>query len=141
MIARYQNKEINPIDSKNNGFRRSSVVITGLYPCDSLICKQMSYILDVRNILTISEVVMARTMTVDLGNELRNYVESLVTAGDYRSNSEVLRESLRLLREKQAESKLDQLRHLIDEGEASGDPLAWDVQDFLEHMKKKIHAK
>lgn len=84
---------------------------------------------------------MARTMTVDLGNELRNYVESLVTAGDYRSNSEVLRESLRLLREKQAESKLDQLRHLIDEGEASGDPLAWDVQDFLEHMKKKIHAK
>jgi len=37
---------------------------------------------------------MARTMTVDLGNELRNYVESLVSAGDYRSNSEVLRESL-----------------------------------------------
>ncbi len=84
---------------------------------------------------------MARTMTVDLGNELRNYVESLVTAGDYRSNSEVLRESLRLLREKQAESKLNQLRHLIDEGEASGDPLAWDVQVFLAHMKKNIHDK
>jgi antitoxin ParD1/3/4 len=62
---------------------------------------------------------MARTMTVDLGNELRNYVESLVSAGDYRSNSEVLRESLRLLREKQAESKLNQLRHLIDEGEVN----------------------
>lgn len=84
---------------------------------------------------------MARTMTVDLGNELRNYVESLVTAGDYRSNSEVLRESLRLLREKQAESKLNQLRHLIDEGEASGDPLTWDVQVFLAHMKKNIHDK
>ena len=84
---------------------------------------------------------MARTMTVDLGNELRNYVESLVTAGDYRSNSEVLRESLRLLREKQAESKLNQLRRLIDEGEASGDPLTWDVQVFLAHMKKNIHDK
>ena len=84
---------------------------------------------------------MARTMTVDLGNELRNYVESLVTAGDYRSNSEVLRESLRLLREKQAESKLNQLRHLIDEGEASGNPLTWDVQVFLAHMKKNIHDK
>ena len=84
---------------------------------------------------------MARTMTVDLGNELRNYVESLVSAGDYRSNSEVLRESLRLLREKQAESKLNQLRHLIDEGEASGDPLTWDVQAFLAHMKKKSHDK
>jgi antitoxin ParD1/3/4 len=84
---------------------------------------------------------MARTMTVDLGNELRNYVESLVDSGDYRSNSEVLRESLRLLREKQAESKLEQLRHLIDEGEASGDPLIWDAQKFLERMKKKSHAK
>lgn len=56
---------------------------------------------------------MARTMTVDLGNELRHYVEDLVETGDYRSNSEVLRESLRLLCEKQAASKLEQLRHLI----------------------------
>lgn len=84
---------------------------------------------------------MTRTMTVDLGNELRHYVESLVDSGDYRSNSEVLRESLRLLREKQAKSKLEQLRHLIDEGEASGDPLTWDANEFLARMKKKIHAK
>ena len=84
---------------------------------------------------------MTRTMTVDLGNELRTYVESLVNSGDYRSNSEVLRESLRLLREKQAASKLKQLRHLIDEGEASGTPLVWDAQEFLARMKKKNHAK
>ena len=84
---------------------------------------------------------MARTMTVDLGNELRNYVEDLVESGDYRSNSEVVRESLRLLREKQAASKLEQLRHLINEGEASGDPVTWDASAFLKQMKKKIHAK
>lgn len=84
---------------------------------------------------------MTRTMTVDLGNELRHYVESLVESGNYRSNSEVLRESLRLLREKQAESKLEQLRHLINEGETSGDPLEWDAHDFLKQMKKKSHAK
>lgn len=89
----------------------------------------------------IAEVAMARTMTVDLGNELRHYVEKLVDSGDYRSNSEVLRESLRLLREKQAESKLGQLRQLIDEGESSGEPLAWNAQEFLEEMKKKSHAK
>ncbi|MBA4697739.1 MAG: type II toxin-antitoxin system ParD family antitoxin [Legionella sp.] len=83
---------------------------------------------------------MTRTMTVDLGNELRSYVESLVHSGDYRSNSEVLRDSLRLLREKQAGSKLQQLRHLIDEGEASGNPLTWDASSFLERMKKK-HVK
>ena len=84
---------------------------------------------------------MARTMTVELGSELRDYVQFLVDSGDYRSNSEVLRESLRLLREKQAESKLEQLRHLIDEGERSGDPLMWDAHEFLARMKKKPHAE
>lgn len=84
---------------------------------------------------------MARTMTVDLGNELRHYVESLVESGNYRSNSEVLRESLRLLREKQAESKLEQLCQLIDEGVASGDPVVWNAQEFLKRMKTKSHVK
>ncbi len=84
---------------------------------------------------------MTRTMTVDLGSELRHYVESLVDSGDYRSNSEVLRESLRLLREKQAVSKLEQLRHLMDEGEASGDPLTWNREEFLNRIKKKSHDK
>lgn len=60
---------------------------------------------------------MTRTMTVDVGNELRHYVESLVEKGYYKSNSEVLRESLRLLREKQAVSKIARLQHLMDEGE------------------------
>ena len=101
----------------------------------------MSYILICKTLSYIYEVAMARTMTVDLGNELRHYVESLVDSGDYRSNSEVLRESLRLLREKQAKSKLEQLRHLIDEGEASGDPLTWDAKEFLMQMKKKSNAK
>jgi antitoxin ParD1/3/4 len=78
---------------------------------------------------------MARTMTVDLGSELRDYVQFLVNTGSYRSNSEVLRESLRLLREKQASSKLEQLRHLIDEGEESGDPLMWNSNEFLDRMK------
>jgi antitoxin ParD1/3/4 len=80
-------------------------------------------------------------MTVDLGSELRDYVQFLVDSGDYRSNSEVLRESLRLLREKQAASKLEQLRHLIDEGERSGDPLMWNAEEFLERMKKVPYAK
>lgn len=84
---------------------------------------------------------MARTMTVDLGSELRHYVEDLVESGDYRSNSEVLRESLRLLREKQAASKLEQLRQLINEGEASGDPVKWDSSAFLKQMQKKTRAK
>ncbi len=49
---------------------------------------------------------MARTMTVDVGEELREFIDSLVKAGDYRTQSEVIRDALRLLREKQAESRL-----------------------------------
>ena len=49
---------------------------------------------------------MARTMTVALGDELWEYIESLIESGDYRTQSEVIRESLRLLREKQAESRI-----------------------------------
>ena len=80
---------------------------------------------------------MTRTMTVDLGNELRNYVEFLVQSGDYKTNSEVLRDSLRLLREKQAASKLEKLRYLIDEGEKSGALIEWNADEFLTRMKRK----
>ena len=59
---------------------------------------------------------MARTMRVDTGEELRGFVESLVETGNYKTNSEVVRDGLRLLQEKQAESKLETLRKLIDEG-------------------------
>jgi antitoxin ParD1/3/4 len=97
-----------------------------------IICKNNSYIIGA---------IMPRTMTVDLGNELRSYVESLVNTGDYRSNSEVLRESLRLLREKKTKSKLEKLRHLIDEGEASGEPIVWNAHEFLVQMNNKSNDK
>lgn len=42
---------------------------------------------------------MARTKAVDLGDEIREFIEP----GDYRTQSELIRESLRLFREKQAE--------------------------------------
>lgn len=80
---------------------------------------------------------MARTMTVDLGSELRGYVEYLVHSGDYKTNSEVLRESLRLFREKQADSKLEKLRKLIDEGEGSGAPVEWSADEFLMRMRRR----
>ncbi|WP_241462771.1 type II toxin-antitoxin system ParD family antitoxin, partial [Salmonella enterica] len=48
----------------------------------------------------------SKLLTVDLGDELREFIESLIESGDYRTQSEVIRESLRLLREKQAESRL-----------------------------------
>ena len=59
---------------------------------------------------------------MDLGHELRDFIESLIESGDYRTQSEVIRESLRLLREKQAESRLQTLRNLLAEGLSSGEP-------------------
>lgn len=82
---------------------------------------------------------MARTMTVDTGEDLRSFVESLVESGGYKTNSEVVREGLRLLQGKQAASKLETLRQLIDEGESSGDAVDWNANEFLSPMKKNKH--
>ncbi|WP_426508391.1 type II toxin-antitoxin system ParD family antitoxin [Serratia proteamaculans] len=81
---------------------------------------------------------MGRTLTVDLGEELRNFVEGLVASGDYRTPSEVIRESVRTLRERTAASKLEELRRLIAEGENSGDTVEWDRDVFMAAVKGYI---
>ncbi|WP_174871098.1 type II toxin-antitoxin system ParD family antitoxin [Pectobacterium polaris] len=83
---------------------------------------------------------MARTMTIDLGDELRHYVESLVESGDYRTQSEVIREALRMLREKQAESDLQTLRHLLAEGINSGEPQEWNKDEFLQKIRNRTRT-
>ena len=80
---------------------------------------------------------MSRTITVDTGSELLGFIDSLVESGNYKTKSEVVREGLRLLKEKQASSKLEALRLLIDEGENSGDLKEWNVDSFLDRMKAK----
>jgi antitoxin ParD1/3/4 len=75
---------------------------------------------------------MARTITVDTGPELREFIQGLVESGNYKTNSEVIREGLRLLKEKHAASNLETLRKLIDEGENSGDSINWNLDRFLD---------
>ena len=82
---------------------------------------------------------MARTMTVDIGEELRDFIDSLVSSGDYRTQSEVLRDALRLLREKQAESHLQSLRDLLAEGVSSGTPETWNKVVFLQRIKERVN--
>ena len=83
---------------------------------------------------------MARTMTVDQGDELREFIESLIESGDYRTQSEVIRESLRLLREKQAESRLQALRDLLAEGLSSGESVDWEKDAFLKKVREGLKA-
>jgi antitoxin ParD1/3/4 len=82
---------------------------------------------------------MARTMTVDIGEELRDFIDSLVRSGDYRTQSEVLRDALRLLREKQAESHLQSLRDSLAEGLSSGTPETWNKDVFLQRIKERVN--
>ena len=84
---------------------------------------------------------MARTITFQPSKELGDFVEGLIQAGTYNNQSEVIREGLRLLQEKTANTTLAQLRLLIDEGERSGDLVAWDKDAFLAKMKKAPYAE
>lgn len=83
---------------------------------------------------------MSRTMTVDLGDELREFIESLIKSGDYRTKSEVIREYLRLLRKKQAESRLQALCDLLAESLSSGEPVEWEKDAFLKKVKANTRA-
>ena len=84
---------------------------------------------------------MARTITVDTGDELKSFIDDSVKSGYYKTTSEVVREGLRLLQEKQAKSKLKILQDLIKEGENSGVATNWDMGDFLKRMDAKTNDK
>ncbi len=79
---------------------------------------------------------MSRTITFQPSPELGEFIDSLIQTGSYNTQSEVVRAGLRLLQEQTAASNLEQLRRLIDEGEASGSPIPWDVDTFLQKMRK-----
>jgi len=58
----------------------------------------------------------------ELGSQLSLFVQDLVAAGRYNSKSEVVREGLRLLQEREQvrQIKLDELRKAFQEGINSG---------------------
>ncbi|WP_215398692.1 type II toxin-antitoxin system ParD family antitoxin [Rheinheimera oceanensis] len=83
---------------------------------------------------------MARTITFQPSEELGQFIENLIASGGYHNQSEVVRAGLRLLQEHTANSTLAQLRRLIAEGEQSGEPANWDVDNFLSRMKQPVDA-
>ncbi|HJQ57449.1 MAG TPA: type II toxin-antitoxin system ParD family antitoxin [Vineibacter sp.] len=68
---------------------------------------------------------MERTMNISLTPQLESFVKAKVRSGEYNNASEVIREALRMLRERDAEQKA-RLKALMREGEGSGAPVAWD---------------
>ena len=79
---------------------------------------------------------MARTITFQPSSKMNEFIETLVSSGDYGNQSEVIRAAVRLLQEKQAKSKLTQIRRLIDDGDKSPD-----VENFsISSIKQKLDA-
>jgi antitoxin ParD1/3/4 len=75
-------------------------------------------------------------ISAELGETLERAVAELVSSGRYNSKSEVLREGVRLVQEREA--RLQSLHQAIERGIASAD--AGDVEDadsFLDDLESK----
>lgn len=80
---------------------------------------------------------MARTMTVALGDELWEYIES----GDYRTQSEGNpRVTSSPSRETGRVTSPGVLRDLLAEGLSSGEPVSWEKNAFLKKVKAGARA-
>ena len=81
-------------------------------------------------------------MNVSLTPELRKLVDTRVESGRYRSRSEVVRDALRLLEEREhlREWKREQLKDLITEGLESGDATPLDVGQIKREARAEWEA-
>jgi len=75
-------------------------------------------------------------MNVSVGQRWEEFIEAIVKEGRYGSASEVVREGLRLVEEREA--KLRELKASIDE--ALADPRRYTSEEVMEHVEKELAA-
>jgi antitoxin ParD1/3/4 len=85
----------------------------------------------------VEDSIMARTQTVTLGEHWNDFIARLIERGRYASVSEVLRDSLRLLEEREATSKLEALRKALIEGENSGPAGPLDMEAIKRRARRE----
>ncbi|WP_420103764.1 type II toxin-antitoxin system ParD family antitoxin [Bosea sp. (in: a-proteobacteria)] len=80
-----------------------------------------------------------RPLTISLSPQQLARLSRAVESGAYASNSEVVRDALRLWeqREEIRELELARLKQAYDEGKASGEPVALSADDLLARIKLK----
>lgn len=80
---------------------------------------------------------MATSYTI--GSHYETFIKDLVDSGRYSTASEVMREGLRLIeeREEQRKVKLEALRAEIARGLASGPTQDWDVEELIAEAKRR----
>ena len=77
---------------------------------------------------------MSKNTSVPIGGHFADFIERQVQAGRYELSSDVVRAGLRLLEEQ--ELKIERLRDALIEGERSGEPTSFDLNDFLGEVRK-----
>ncbi|WJH41354.1 type II toxin-antitoxin system ParD family antitoxin [Aliirhizobium terrae] len=77
---------------------------------------------------------MGEIKSIKVDEELTAFVRKQVDEGRYASESEVVEEALRLLKESEEEA-IEAIRTAIDEGEASGEPQPFDFDAFIERKR------
>jgi antitoxin ParD1/3/4 len=79
-------------------------------------------------------------MNVHLGKTFDDFVGELISSGLYQSQSEVIREGLRLLKEKEdlRKAKLKELRREIQLGLDSGPVEPLDMEEIISEAAKEL---
>lgn len=86
---------------------------------------------------------IAMPSSYNIGPRYEGFVRELVESGRYASASEVMRDSLRLLeqREEIRVLELEKLKREYAEGKASGEPEEIDPAAFLQELKAERAAR
>lgn len=84
---------------------------------------------------------MNKNLTISLGERWNKFIDDRVEAGRYASASEIIREALRLLEEKEAQSTLQMMRVALIEGEESGRSNPYDPVAELELIIQKLNSR
>lgn len=84
-------------------------------------------------------------ISISLTEELASDVEAAVASGDYSTTSEVVRDALRAWKRERADhgAAIRRLRHLWDEGLASGDAVdgGFDADDIKRRGRARLSAE
>jgi antitoxin ParD1/3/4 len=78
---------------------------------------------------------MSKNTSIALGDHWQAFIEKQLSNGRYGSASEVIRNALRLLEERDA--KIETLRAALVEGEASGSAGQFDLDDIKRKARRK----
>jgi antitoxin ParD1/3/4 len=82
---------------------------------------------------------MRKNTSFSLGEHFSEFIEAQVESGRYETASDVVRASLRLLEEREAE--LAELRAALEEGERSGYGRPFDFDEFIAEMRKESKGR